>query len=114
MATKTGVGVWVAPRAHKKTWTLLNGDVGTDLSAPGLPMKTVTVQGTMGSGGSVSILGGDDGTNYSPLNDIFGNPLVFTAAGSKRIAEANIALIHPSCTAGDGTTSIVVQVDSVG
>lgn len=90
------------------TWQGLgNGDTGNPLNAIDLPDKSVSVSGTFGAGGSVSIQNGDGNT----LNDGQGNALTFTSAGVKYIAE-NFSDIHPNVTAGDGSTSIKVVIEA--
>ncbi len=92
------------------TWaSLANGDTGNDFSAPDLPDKTVTVSGTFGSGGSVSM----QDAGGANLTDQNGDAVTFTAAGSKLIAE-NPEGMHPNVTAGDGTTDLTIKVVAVG
>jgi hypothetical protein len=107
MATVTGVGSWPAPGTHKKSWEgfTANGDVGTPLDATRLQDKTVTVTGTFGTGGALTIKGSNDGVNYTVLTDPQGNALTFTAAGVEAIME-NPLFIRPEMTAGTGTIDI--------
>ena len=92
----------------KYTWTpLANGDTGDALNAIDLPDKSVSVSGTFGSGGSVSL----QDANGNTYSDAQGNALTFTAAGMKYILE-NFSDIHPNVTAGDGTTSLTVVIEA--
>jgi len=95
---------------------MANGDVGGALDASYLPVKTVTVRGTFGAAGSVSLKGTDNAdatavTGWDKLHDIRGgtNVLDFTARGTQKVLE-NPARIAPHVTAGDGTTSLTVVV----
>lgn len=98
-------------------WTpLLNGDVGTPFDATMFPDKTVTVRGTFGVGGSVTIKGTDLAdptavTGWDALNDSRGegNALTFTARDTRVILESPGELA-PHVTAGDGTTSLTVVI----
>lgn len=113
MTTVVGAGSWIARVVHSKTWSsLLNGNDGSVLNAPQLNDKTVTVNGTFGAGGSITIEGNNDnGSTWDTMHDVNGNVLTFTANGTKAIAE-NAAYIRPHVTAGDGTTSLSVVIVS--
>ncbi len=90
------------------TWTpLLNGDVGDAFELSGAPDKTVTITGTFGSGGSVTLQGSNDGTNWFALTDPQANAITKTAAAMEAVLE-NPRYIRPNVTAGDGTTSLTV------
>lgn len=113
MATRTHSGTWISRGAHETTWTgLLNGDNGDAVDTSGLPIKTVHVYGTFGTGGSISIEGSNDGSNYHVLTDPQGIALTFTAAAIERVSE-NPRYIRPRVTAGDGTTNLSVKLVSV-
>lgn len=106
--TKTDCGT---SRVFVFTWTPLtttNAD-GNSLTAEQYADKSVQVTGTPGVGGSVSLQGSNDGTNWATLTDPQGNALTFTAVGIKMVAEAT-RYIRPLVTAGDGTTSLTVRV----
>src|SRR6185437_2739870 len=109
----TGVGKWISRSVHK--WTdsgLLNGDTSTMLNAPSLPDKTVSVTGTFGTGGSVSLEGDNvDGTSGVILKDTAGNNLTFTAAGVVAIAP-DAAFIRAHVTVGDGSTNLQIDIIS--
>src|SRR5689334_9307236 len=76
------------------------GDAYADFSD-----RSVSVGGTFGAGGSVSIKGCIDGTNYIVLTDPQGNNITKTAAAIEQIMEGT-PFIRPEVTAGDGTTAI--------
>lgn len=92
------------------TWSALaNGEAGDKASLLAYADKTVQVFGTFGAGGSVTIQGSSDGTNWATLTDNQGSDLTFTAAGIAMIIE-NTRYIRPNCTAGDGTTSLSISI----
>ncbi len=86
-----------------------NGDTGTPVLLPGYADKSIQVTGTFGSGGSVTLEGSNDGVNYFTLTDPTGTAIAITAAGGKAITEST-QYVRPHCTAGDGTTALVVTV----
>ena len=98
---------------------LLNGDNGAAFVVPPFYYATVTVRGTFGTGGSVTLKGTDytDATavtGWDPLHDSRGgtgstNALTFTARGTNSLAESP-SLMAPHVTAGDGTTNLTVTV----
>jgi hypothetical protein len=97
-------------KAFVVTWsTLLNGDSGTPLDQSQYTDKSVQVSGTFGSGGSIRLLGSNDGINWNVLTDPQGNNLVVTASAIKYVAEAT-RWIKPEVTAGDGTTNLKVSI----
>lgn len=88
------------------TWTgLLNGDDGAPIELPTHSDRSVQVVGTFGAGGSLSVEGSNDGTNYATLNTPASVALAITAAGIKAVLELP-RYIRPRVTAGDGTTSL--------
>lgn len=92
-------------------WSLANGDtgapVGSDMAA--YSDRSVQINGTFGAGGSVTIEGSNDGTNWFPLSAPGGTALTFTTATLKQVLEGTL-MIRPNCTAGDGTTALVVTM----
>jgi len=57
------------------TWSgLLNGDTGTPLEEPDFGDRTVQIGGTFGAGGSVTLQGSNDGTNWVAVTDPKGPP----------------------------------------
>jgi hypothetical protein len=114
MAVKAGTGKWIADGVHQVTWaTLANGDTGTPASDVYLPNHEVSISGTFGTGGSVTIEGSNDGTNFFTLKDWQGSAVTFTAAGIKTVVD-NPQQIRPNVTAGDGTTALVAIMTSSG
>lgn len=115
MAVVNPSSKWIAKGVLETTWTaLLNVDTGAALDAGTLPDKTITVRGTFGVGGSVSLKGSDSAdatavTGWDILNDSRGegNSLTFTARDTRVVLE-NPARLAPHVTAGDGTTSLTV------
>lgn len=90
-------------------WTLANGDTGEPVYLPEFGDRSWQVEGTFGSGGSVRPEGSNDGTNYRALTDPTQTAIAQTAAGLKQILESTL-MVRPNCTAGDGTTAIVVTL----
>lgn len=110
MAIKTGQFATYGGGASVITWAgLANADSGSAGDLVGSPDKTVQVTGTFGAGGSVTLQGSNDGTNWETLSDPLGTALTFTAAGLKAVLE-NPLYIRPIVTAGDGTTDLAVTL----
>ena len=95
------------------TWTPL-----TTTNTDGRPVfstqfadRCVQVTGTFGAGGSVTVQGSNDGTNWSTLNTAQGAAVAITAlaSGLKQIVEVP-RYMRPLVTAGDGTTSVSVTM----
>jgi hypothetical protein len=114
----TIVGVITNPAAFGDTLKLVTWSALTTTNSDGSPFefqdwadRCVQVFGTFGAGGSVSIQGSNDGTNWATLNDSNGTALTFTAAGIKQALETAV-YIRPKVTAGDGTTSLTVTVSA--
>lgn len=92
------------------TWAnMANGDVGAPVAYPRHADKSVQVTGTFGAGGSVAVQGSNDGANYAALNDNGGTVIAITAAAVKGVGE-NTRSVRPAVTAGDGTTSLTVNM----
>lgn len=92
------------------TWTgLANGNTGDSISCARWSDKTVQVGGTFGAGGSVTMQGSNDGTNWATLHNAQGNAITATTATMELIAE-NPRYIRPNVTAGDGTTAMSVII----
>jgi len=71
--------------------------------------KAVQVSGTFAAE-SVTLQGSMDGTAWVALTDYAGDPLTFTVAGMRQIAE-NPLFIRPLETGGgDGTTSLKIVI----
>ena len=86
---------------------LANGDDGQPARYSGSGDRTVQVLGIFGSGGSVTIEGTLDGTNWATLHDTGGSDLTFTSAGIEAVLE-NCLSVRANVTAGDGTTDLTV------
>ena len=90
------------------TWTgLANGDTGEALVSFDHADMSAQLQGTFGVGGSVTLQGSNDGTNWYALTDPQGNAITKTAAGLEQVTEIT-KYVRPSVTAGDGTTALAV------
>jgi hypothetical protein len=95
---------------HFTTWSgLLNGDSGSPYSMPGFADRAIQIQGVFGVGGSCTIEGSLNGTNYIVLTDPQGNAITKTSASIEQISEV-IRFIRPNVTAGDGTTNLTVSL----
>jgi len=91
-------------------WTGLtnaSSDVGAVLGTDyaGYTDRSVQVFGTFGTGGTCTIQGSLDGTNWATLNDPQGNALTVQAAKIEALLEA-VPYLRPNITAGDGTTNL--------
>ena len=92
------------------SWAALaNGDDGAVVELTDYADLTFSVDGTFGTGGSITLLGSMDGTNYYALTDPQGNAITRTAAGIKAVTETP-RYIKPYVTAGDGTTALVPYI----
>jgi hypothetical protein len=97
---------------HIYSWTPITftgSDVGLPIEMPGSADRTVQVTGTLGAAGSVRIEGSMDGVTYHVLTDPQGNALDVNALKIETIMEV-VRYIRPRITAGDGTTSLTVQI----
>lgn len=91
-------------------WTSLDSDdSGSPAEVVDFPDKTVTITGTFGTGGTIKMQGSNDNSNWFSLTDPQGVAIEKTAAAMELITE-NPRYIRPLVTAGDGTTSLTVQV----
>ena len=111
MATVTATGPGYVVDAATYVWTPL-----TTTNADGSPAgviasgdRTVQVQGTFGTGGTLVVEGTLDGSTWYTLRDPQGTSLSFTAAGLKAISE-NVLQVRPRVTGGDGTTSLTAII----
>lgn len=101
------------------SWTLANGDYGAPIGVPNNYDATIHVYGTFGVGGSVTYYGSNNaidfnsgttqGGSWVPLADPQGSAITKNALSIETILEQT-AYQGPRCTAGDGTTSIVINV----
>ena len=86
-----------------------NGDTGAPIQTFNLVDLCVTIEGTFSVGGSCTLKGSNDGTNYYALTDPQGNAITKTAAGIEQVTEAP-RYIRPEVTAGDGSTAIDIRI----
>jgi hypothetical protein len=92
------------------TWTGLDSDdSGIAIECVDYTDRTVTVTGTFGVAGSVTLQGSNDNTNWFALTDPQGNAITKTSAGMELVVEAPV-YIRPLVTGGDGTTSLTVTL----
>jgi len=97
-------------RAYVITWTSIpNGDQGDAVEMFGSADRSVQLGGTFSTGGSVTIEGSNDGTNYVALKDPQGNAITKTAGAIEMVTELT-RYIRPNVTAGDGSTAITVSL----
>ena len=95
-------------------WTpMANGDAGAPISADniGLNDRSVQVNGTFGTGGTVLWEVSNDGTNWFTATTPAGTSISLTAAGLKQIVESAL-YARPRVSAGDGTTQITVTLSA--
>lgn len=94
---------------------IASGDTCTPFAAASTyPGKSVQVTGTFGVAGTAAIQGSNWGPlestpTYKTLTDPQMNALQFLSAGLEEIIE-NTALIKPTISGGDGTTSLTVRL----
>jgi hypothetical protein len=92
------------------TWTLLDlDDSGAPVELVDYPDKTATITGTFGVGGSITLQGSNNNTDWFALTDGQGNAITKTASGMELIVE-NPRYVRPLVTAGDGSTNLTVQI----
>lgn len=111
MAVAPAVRTAVAPDAKFGemtciTWTLASGDTATPVSFAEYTDRAVQITGDDG-GGTVTMAGSLDGSNYVTLTDPQGNALSFTTTAIEQIAEATI-WIMPVLTGGSGGSINVI------
>jgi hypothetical protein len=109
MPTRNGTIADISDTGKAKlvTWTgLLNGDDGSRADWVDYADRCFQVTGTFGTGGSLTIEGSNDGTNFSALADPQGNALTFTSTKIEQALELP-RYVRPRVTAGDGTTNLV-------
>lgn len=92
------------------TWAALGASTNGDPYEYGkFADKTVQMTGTFG--GTVTLKGSNDNSNWFTLTDADGIAIALTAAGGKLIRE-NPRYIRPE--SGSGVTSVVVTIHSAG
>jgi hypothetical protein len=88
---------------------MANGDTSAPIQCPDFADKTVTFTGTFGAGGSVTLQGSNDGTNYFTLKDPSSTAITKTSAGISAVLEHPL-YVRAQVTAGDGTTALVMII----
>jgi len=88
---------------------LLNGDDGAPFEGVDFADRTVQISGDFGTGGSLTLQGSNDGTNWYAVTDPQANAITKTAAGLEVISE-NPRYMRPIVTAGDGATNLAVKI----
>jgi hypothetical protein len=107
---------WAGHPALLYRWTVANGDTGAPVRIPAHADITVQARGTMGVGGSVTMEGTMDdaltpaGGSYGSLHKTDLTNATFTVTGSLLQVLEHPLQIRPNCTAGDGTTSIIIDI----
>lgn len=92
------------------TWAALTQatlDDGEPMAFPEFGDVAIQMTGTLGAGGTVVWEGSNDKSVWATLNNAQGSALSLTALGIKQVVERPLWM-RPRCTAGDGTTSLVV------
>jgi hypothetical protein len=94
-------------KAYVAHWdNITTADTCAPLQSAQYTDKSVQVFGTFGVGGTATLQGSNDGTNWATLTDPQGNPLSMTSAKIEMVSEATV-FVRPVVT-GDGSTSITV------
>lgn len=83
------------------------GDLGAALQSLQHTASSVQVSGTFGEKGSVLLEGSNDGVNFFPLSDLYGNVIHFNKAGLKSLGDT-VAYLRPKVIEGDSTTFITI------
>ena len=95
------------------SWTgLAASENGDEIPLPAGGGVFVTVQAVGVAGGTFTIQGSIDGTNYFTMKDVQGNDITFTAAGYAEIS-SNIRRLRAITGAGVSAGEIHVQIGGV-
>ena len=89
-----------------------NGDTGSVIERPDFIAGTITIEGTFSTGGSCTLEGSNNGTDYYTLKDPQDADITLLAGGIKNIRELP-RYMRPTVTAGDGSTLIDVSIKLV-
>lgn len=93
------------------TWSGLDSDdSGDPLEMTAWSDRSVQVSGTFGSGGSITMQGSNDGTNWCTLTDGEGNNVTLAAATTIHLLKELPRFIRPLATSGDGSTDLNVYL----
>jgi hypothetical protein len=106
MATISAAVSQVSGQAVVITWASLTSatsDVGESVEMPYLSDRSVQAFGTFGTGGTCTLQGSNDGTNWATLEDSAGTGIAQVVAGIKQIMPVT-RYIRPNITAGSGAT----------
>lgn len=115
MATRAVVITPATPddqASHVAVWTgLLNGDDGAPVKMPHSTARCMQALGTFGAGGAVQLEGSNEAVpvNWALLNTPQGTTSSRTAASMAQIQETPL-WVRPKVSAGDGTTSLTVNL----
>lgn len=111
MATRNGTMINDSDGRVKYNWPgLLNTDSGSGMGTmEHVSNYTVQAVGTFGAGGSVALQGSNDGTNFIAMDDAGGTTIAMTTTKIWRISHMP-QFVKPVVTAGDGTTSLAVNL----
>lgn len=112
MTTKVPTIVTGAQKSLDILWENLetSTDDGTPVAVGGAKSATVQLLGTIGTGGSITMQGSNDGGNtWATLEDINSADVTMGALGIHTIHELP-SLIRPNATAGAGATDLDVRV----
>ena len=95
--------------------TMANGDTGGWVQVPWAGDKSMTARGTFGAGGSVALYGSNEIAAAPtmatlPLNDPQGNVIAVTSTNQIEQVLEHTYQVSPKVTAGDGTTSLTVEM----
>ena len=91
------------------TWTALaTTDTCVPVFCPALINRSVHITGTPGAGGSITITGSNDGTNFVTLHDVYGVALSALVPGTLAQINESTSWIKPVVNSGDGTTAMNV------
>lgn len=91
---------------------MLNGDDGAWFNQPGYVLRSASVKGTLGAGGTVVVNGASDRTVVSGAQADESSLLGNITAQSTVVSGTYIGVpaYRPKVTAGDGTTSLTVTL----
>jgi hypothetical protein len=89
---------------------LATTDTCTPARLPHVADKSVQITGTAGSGGSITLQGSNDGTNWVTLTNVAGAALSGLLPGTINQITEETLFIQPLVVSGDGTTAMNVIV----
>jgi hypothetical protein len=88
---------------------MANGDTGKPFEGCDWADRSMQIEGTFGTGGTLVMEGSLDGTNYHPLRDSNGSNLTFTQSDLESVIQIT-KYLRPRVSAGDGATSLNVTM----